>query len=450
MHRSAMSAAACVCVAGVAIAAPGPATADGAQTRAAERRASVALSGSQSTAPDWVAPETNDLVSEDGEILLTGAEERDFAAQEYATDEGITVADARERLIQQEKMDDALEAYHVQYPDTFAGGIVQDQPTFEILFRFVNSVPSNADDIAADAGVLAAAFDGTATKSYKQMEDEANDASTAIEEGYSGENFVVGFDLATNEIEATVEEPEASGRWAPTQLRGWRRAVRADLAAATTGDTDIDFTTQEMAVQPEAQPSIGGGQARFNDQDECTFGFPVAVNNYGLMTANHCNNALRYRKDNGTNWLTDWKNGYVGRYGEMQWNDPEAGHQVSGSFFSHAQKVNKVTGIKTRWSQGQRICNFGQTTLYKCDRVFRVSGDATNRNGVRVGRLVFMNHHRTDFGDSGGPWFRGGTAAGVHFGAARYSAGTPVRSIYSKFEMLDNMYPGMKYVCYCD
>lgn len=67
-------------------------------------------------------------------------------------------------------------------------------------------------------------------------------------------------------------------------------------------------------------------------------------------------------------------------------------------------------------------------------------------NTLTVYHLVAMENGGTQGGDSGGPWFRAGTAAGIHLGVASVDGQT--RSIFSKFDELGNAF-GLNYICHC-
>lgn len=59
----------------------------------------------------------------------------------------------------------------------------------------------------------------------------------------------------------------------------------------------------------------------------------------------------------------------------------------------------------------QRLCKYGRKSGQTCDKVRSLQ---TCRNSYCS--LVDMHNRKADGGDSGGPWFLGGTAYGVHSG----------------------------------
>ena len=61
--------------------------------------------------------------------------------------------------------------------------------------------------------------------------------------------------------------------------------------------------------------------------------------------------------------------------------------------------------------KGIKVCNFGKTTGAKCDEIYKLN----IANGSYKG-LVATKKHNTSGGDSGGPWYYGGTAYGIHSG----------------------------------
>ena len=82
------------------------------------------------------------------------------------------------------------------------------------------------------------------------------------------------------------------------------------------------------------------------------------------------------------------------------------------TFYYAVGKYRRVTGLGTPMVN-QKLCRFGRGgDVQKCDNVH----DRTTCRGTRC-NLVDMDHRRAQGGDSGGPWYLGGVAYGVHSGA---------------------------------
>lgn len=82
-----------------------------------------------------------------------------------------------------------------------------------------------------------------------------------------------------------------------------------------------------------------------------------------------------------------------------------------------AGKKHPKTGVKFNkngvWTPrtGVNVCKFSKTTGQTCDRVYRLNTTRDSYSG-----MVATENRRAQPGDSGGPWFYGNTAYGVHSG----------------------------------
>lgn len=79
--------------------------------------------------------------------------------------------------------------------------------------------------------------------------------------------------------------------------------------------------------------------------------------------------------------------------------------------FRTGSGISNVTGTGTA-TRGQRLCRYGQTTGGHCDDVSRWLNECEGR----ACRLVAMERYTSAGGDSGGPYFSGTTAYGIHYG----------------------------------
>ena len=67
-----------------------------------------------------------------------------------------------------------------------------------------------------------------------------------------------------------------------------------------------------------------------------------------------------------------------------------------------------AVGFRT---EGQQLCKYGKTTCATCDEVYELN----HCNGDTC-HLTAMHNRKADGGDSGGPWYYGTTAYGIHQG----------------------------------
>lgn len=94
--------------------------------------------------------------------------------------------------------------------------------------------------------------------------------------------------------------------------------------------------------------------------------------------------------------------------GDGQW--ASSSEAVSNTFY-YAPGSRRVVNAVRNAVSGQRLCKYGRTTGATCDDVRSLSscrGDYCN--------LVMMQNRLASGGDSGGPWYWGNTAYGLHSG----------------------------------
>ena len=101
---------------------------------------------------------------------------------------------------------------------------------------------------------------------------------------------------------------------------------------------------------------------------------------------------------------------HEGGWGDFQW------HTTATDTFT--DRFQYDTGVRRQvWRvgtaiKGQTICRFGRTTGRQCDEVFKV-----NVSSGSADRQVLMTNDEAEGGDSGGPWYLGSSAYGVHRGS---------------------------------
>jgi hypothetical protein len=92
----------------------------------------------------------------------------------------------------------------------------------------------------------------------------------------------------------------------------------------------------------------------------------------------------------------------------------------------------------TSWAnpvEGQSLCKYGKNTHYTCDVTFK-----DNECRDNYCDMMTMQHRYAASGDSGGPWFAGNTAYGVHSGYKTLSSSlrdmfTPVSTAFGALEV---------------
>lgn len=230
------------------------------------------------------------------------------------------------------------------------------------------------------------------------FEDLADDSNVSQVSGW------VNHEDGIVELEYSTAEGE-SGSPVPLSVTGRITQIQAQSKAVG------------IAVKVLKAPSAGGkaeivrgGMA----MGACTSGFTVFRGaTRGVLTAGHCPNSNTYVS--GSSSITKFVAGHRGSYGDFQW------HSTPDST-SHNIRINSSGRTRAILRQaiaavGTSVCNYGKSRARSsCTTVSSQAVCATDQNGYRLCRLVRTNGAFTNPGDSGGPWYSGNRAYGIHFG----------------------------------
>ncbi len=182
--------------------------------------------------------------------------------------------------------------------------------------------------------------------------------------------------------------------------------------------------TAEEATDIEPIEEVVRGGTTING---CTLGFTATRGRMrGAITAGHCPNWAG--KPTGSNANLGFVRQHIGRYGDIQL------HSTTDSTRNEVRitrngAVRKITGTGQAL-KGMVVCNYGRTRAFSsCARVRNANHAFYNSNGVYVGQMVQTSGAFTNPGDSGGPWYIGTSALGIHFGkSGGYSTYTKIHS----------------------
>lgn len=150
--------------------------------------------------------------------------------------------------------------------------------------------------------------------------------------------------------------------------------------------------------------------------DNCTAGFTLrnSSGGRGISTAAHCKTSpYKYRNHSGDGgWTMIYRQrAHSGTYGDLA-RYSVGSKTATRTFYYDWNKKRYATAVASP-RVGISVCNFGKTTGRTCSTVYKLN---TTR-GIYKG-LTATKKSVTDHGDSGGPWYYGGTAYGVHSGRA--------------------------------
>lgn len=260
---------------------------------------------------------------------------------------------------------------------------------------------------------------------YSEVElvDPAKELYFKLSEEAPELNLAADIDARRGTVEINVVQSEfASLLRGPSSTTQLERIISSskevqNLISKIPLDVELSFGNERGSS--DLQVVRGGGVLQ-----ACTTGFTAVKSGIpnGFITARHCFEQTSYE---GRKIVT--------LRGQMK---PMEG---DGAFFSTTEKTEanfysapgKLTSVKQVSSPriGQSICKYGATTKTTCSTVYKVQQCANNYCELAVAKANISQR-----GDSGGPWFSGTTAIGVHHGTANVdgqirSAFTPVIKI---------------------
>lgn len=337
---------------------------------------------------------------------LTDAQLADLTV--VARDEGITLEQAIERYSWHESFAGLLSDLRLEFPTDYAGGSTEGANPW-VGFR--SALPAAA---ANRIFTFQRAIDVRENLGFgeAQVEDRLQQVHYSVAARSDLIDAVTSdYDIATGAITVAVKPKPGSGSNVVQALRTTLPAESAQWSVTITAADDLELS--DDATIYGGGPLVG-----------CTAGFTVTDGFVrGISTAAHCSNSQSY---SGTSLRFQWE--HSGRYGDVQWHRGNA--TFSNYFYINAGIIRPATATRFP-STGQQLCRYGRTTGQRCDTVKA----RYKCNGSRCG-LVAMNHRYAAGGDSGGPWFWGNTAYGIHQGAIRITfvlrdVFTPVANFYS-------------------
>lgn len=165
---------------------------------------------------------------------------------------------------------------------------------------------------------------------------------------------------------------------------------------------EVTISVGQVTEEGGTEVARGGGHLT-----SCTAAWSVSKSGYskgGLMTAAHCPDTQKYQGRG----ILNYRGQMAKAKGDAQWHSST--EVTTNTFYYTAGATRKVTSVKSP-VLGQQLCVYGKTTRNTCDKVYKLNQCSGGYCG-----MVATHRHHTKSGDSGGPWFWGNTAYGVHHG----------------------------------
>lgn len=384
---------------------------------------------SDSTGPDNALEHTANLV-----------------AQQYS----ISASTALARLKHEHAVRAVIARWEREHAATFAGAYHGDSFAASTTVRFVGTVPSSvrieAHDLITSDEVGTIAFDTTATRTLGQLVADKEQAHGLLT-GAGLQEVFSGVRVKDGQMAIEVRMDEATP--APSNLRT-AAAIRTLLDNSNIAGYTLTTRSGPLAVDE----SVYGGDKirRGSGPNFCTTAFTVVKNGTeGVLTAGHCENRAQYvAVGDGSNkiYTVYLQEDHRGAWGDMAWYTTLGNEQPW--FYKTATGRYEVNGYISRSSiqTGDTYCLYGRATNHAGETDDPDESDACgtvvdrwaqqSTGGYDYNRLVEVEGVSSREGDSGGPWYTGSSAVGIHRGK-RATGGnrlfTPVSNAFHKFDV---------------
>lgn len=326
-------------------------------------------------------------------------------AQVYASDQGISLEEAVRRL-QIIRAEPDLEAKLIANEGkTFAGLWVQHQPAFRIVVQFTRNGEQTIQPYIKNGPWAAIVEVRHVPHSFAKLRADQDRAVRTIR----GLGLKVGADIDLVHSRVKVSVPDRM------QLEAALQRAGVQLPDTVTVDTFLERNTDEANLS--AGLSI----------TDCTSGFSVyrTSNSFyrGIVTAAHCPDVQSYQGVALT--FQSQKNAGTT---DAQWNDRNS-YTVKNWATDNSNDATPyyrlITGYRSRDAQlmNDFVCKWGRTTGYTCGYIVsKVYQPPTWATGTTSPTATYIRIHRDGVdlsqpGDSGGPWYAGEIALGIHKGS---------------------------------
>lgn len=329
----------------------------------------------------------------------------------------------------------AIDEIRDQFPDDFADSVLGDG---SFVLRFRDQVPGGAADILSGVGVPYEVVAGTGFSETELQAASVELHDTVRDLVGPDVSFVTAAVAGSNQFEVTIDPAldQTARRSSPVPTsEEIQTSLQETVAQVSAGIFTTAVTIEEGAgLVEQGYGQAGGNWLRAANFEACTSAFvvkKVGGSDLGVLTAGHCQNSMQQMSTNGNYWF-DFRAEHNGPRGDIQWMRSPV---MMDPWFHQSNGVGSPVRAVATAGPGTSICHYGITTNKSCGWVVSITATA------QAGGVTHYNMSsaegpqlRADFGDSGGPWFSGTTAYGIHSGANNnLSYFTSVKRAQSEF-----------------
>lgn len=362
----------------------------------------------------------------------------DPAVAAYAADYSVSAAEAARRLARIRPIHAVLAALRAAEPERLAGwGIDHGAQMNGWVLLTGSAVPGPSATQIAGAHSDVEIRTG-ATYTYAQLRDAQDSfgrgtgANLSTSPGAVPDHSVIitftSVDMRENVLRIGIDPALASSN-GDSATQAELQAKINELEADYSGHLDSDFKVVDgRGFSDDAMFDAGGAMS------SCTSGFVARDNDsgdYGVITAGHCGSPQRMKGVTLT-----WVYGYASITADAEFRriPGGAGHTVRSQYvrnpLNDPPSVTVVhSDIARSGMDGEYLCHTGMNSGVSCGTVTNTSFRPNYDEACLTGSggedtpcsSTFVEVHGPNLeacrGDSGGPWWRGSTAYGIHKGS---------------------------------
>ncbi|WP_433512804.1 S1 family peptidase [Nonomuraea sp. CA-143628] len=301
------------------------------------------------------------------------------------------------------------------FPQEFSGAVRAEDGS-SAWFGFKNAIPEQAVALAKTlpAEVRLVGGRGFSEAELAEASENAHVAAMADPAVAGASTY---YEIQTGVIHVSAELREAG------MPQAERDAVRDRLASARTLSAGMKVEV-EVSSLPASVPQDdylrGGGYLT-----GCTAGFNLkyaTTSTKRIGTAGHCGSTefstyTNHSADGGSTGVMEiWS--HQGKWGDIGYYDT-GGFTPTRTFYYDFSKKRYADSRSGMPAVGDTACKFGKISGRVCTSV-RYRNVSVNS----LRHMVISNSTDCASGDSGGPWYHGGMAMGIHQGLIRKSGDT--------------------------
>lgn len=345
-------------------------------------------------------------------------------AEIYSKHFGVTVDEALHRLSLQDAFPDLGPELEKNEAETFGGLWIQHEPEYKIVVAFTRdgakTIAKYSNYIPAEVAPYIEVRIVDKSLAELQIDQEKlfsslNQQGIKIESRVDIRNNCVSIDIVNKDkYDLAVKDGKVA---IPDKLKINLVDSLSILQTDIYGGLTLDYYSY-------SSPYLTSGFSVHNSSTGAD----------GIITAGHADNVTLYYSGQGLSYQSESLGGSY----DVQW------HTASGVSFpnkiqwwSDGSTFN-ITSVKSRSQQnvGDIISKYGMTTHYTAGEISsKIALLASPYNSATWMEVenVFGYQKLSDAGDSGGPWFSGNTALGIHHGG--YADGS--KAFYMALDYLD-------------